>query len=232
VVQELPNGKAPGPYGFTMEFFKSCWEVVKHDVYGVAEDSKCLTSILKALNATMITLIPKENEARTPDRYRPIALRNVVYKIISKVIANRLKPLLPSLISEEQTGFVEGWQILDNINHAHELIHTLKTQRRGGMIIQLDLAKDYEKINWHHMVKTLEAFGFAQHWINWIVNLVSTTSCSLLINGAPAKPLWPSRRIRQVDPISPFLFILMMEGLSRSIKSTTAEGERTRIKPF
>jgi len=74
----------------------------------------------------MITLIPKENEARTPDRYRPIALRNVVYKIISKVIANRLKPLLPTLISQEQAGFMEGRQIMDNIIHAHELIHTLK----------------------------------------------------------------------------------------------------------
>jgi hypothetical protein len=160
VVQEMPNGKAPGPDGFTVEFFKACWEVVKHDVYGVVEDSRRSTSILKALNATMITLIPKENEARTPDRYRPIALCNVVYKIISKVIANRLKPLLPTLISQEQAGFVEGRQILDNIIHAHELIHTLKIQRRGGMIIQLDLAKAYDKISWHYMVKTLEAFGF------------------------------------------------------------------------
>jgi hypothetical protein len=104
----MPNGKAPGPDGFTVEFFKACWEVVKHDVYRVVEDSRRSTSILKALNATMITLIPKENEARTPDQYRPIALCNVVYKIISKVIANRLKPLLPTLISQEQAGFVEG----------------------------------------------------------------------------------------------------------------------------
>jgi hypothetical protein len=100
------------------------------------------------------------------------------------------------------------------------------------MIIQLDLAKAYDKINWHYSVKTLEAFGFAQHWINWIVSLVSMTSYSLLINGAPAQPLWPSRGIRQGDPLSPFLFILMMEGLSRIIKSAIAAGEITGIKPF
>ena len=111
----------------------------------------------------MITLIQKENETRTPNLYRPIALCNVVYKIISKVIANRLKPLVPTLISQEQVGFVEGRQIMDNIIHAHELIHTLKIQRRGGIIIQLDLAKYYDKISWHYMVKTLEAFGFTQH---------------------------------------------------------------------
>jgi hypothetical protein len=85
-------------------------------------------------------------------------------------------------------GFVEGRQIVDNIIHAHELIHTLKIQRRGGMIIQLDLAKAYEKISWHYMVNTLEAFEFAQNWINWIVSLVSMTSYSLLINGAPTNP--------------------------------------------
>ena len=101
--------------------------MVKHEIYGVVEDSKCLDSILKALNSTMITLIPKENEARTPDHYRSIALCNVVYKIISKVIANRLKPLLATLISKEQASFMEGRQILDNIIEAHEIIHTVKS---------------------------------------------------------------------------------------------------------
>jgi hypothetical protein len=139
----MPNGKSPGPDGFIVEFFKDCWEVVKHDVYRVVEDSKRSTSIIKVLDAIMITLIPKENEAKTPNRYRAIALCNVVYNIISKGIANRLKPLLPILISQEQVGFMEGRQIMDNIIHAHELIRTLKIQRREGMIIQLDLAKSY-----------------------------------------------------------------------------------------
>ena len=88
-----------------------------------------------------------------------------MYKIISKVIANIMKPLLPTLVSQEQARFVEGRQILDNIIQAHELIHTLKLQKRGGMIIQLDLVKAYDKISWHYMVKTLEAFIFTQHLI-------------------------------------------------------------------
>jgi hypothetical protein len=100
-LQEMPNGKSQGPDGFTMEFFKSCWEFIKHEVYRVVEDTRRSYSILKALNATMITLIPKENEAKTPDHYRPIALCNVVYKIISKVIENILKPLLSTLVSQE-----------------------------------------------------------------------------------------------------------------------------------
>jgi hypothetical protein len=99
----MPNGKALGPDGFTVDFFKACWDVVKYDIYGIVEDSSHSASILKALNSTLITLIPKENEVRTPDKFRPITLCNVVYKIISKVIANRLKPLLPIMISKEQS---------------------------------------------------------------------------------------------------------------------------------
>jgi len=147
VLPEMPNGKALGPDGFTVEFFKSCWEFVKHDIYRVVEDSRWSTSILKVLNATMITLIPKENESKTPDQYIPIALCDVIYKIISKVIANRLKPLLPTLVSQEQAGFVEGRKIMENIIHAYDLIHTLKLQKRGGMIIQLYLVKAYDKIS-------------------------------------------------------------------------------------
>jgi hypothetical protein len=156
----------------------------------------------------------------------------VVYKIISKVIKNILKSLLATLVSQEHAGLVEGRQIMENIIHAHELIHTLKLQKRGGMIIQLDLAKAYEKISWHYIIRTLEAFNFTQHWISWIVIPVSTTSYSLLVNVAPAKPFWPTRGIKQGDPLSPFLFILMMEGLNRSIKSATTTGEINGIKPF
>jgi hypothetical protein len=224
VIQEMPNGKAPGPDGFTADFFKACWDVVKYDIYGIVEDSRCSASILKALNSTLITLIPKENEARTPDRFRPITLCNVVYKIISKVIANRLKPLLPILISKEQSGFVEGRKIMDNIILAHEIIHTLKSRKKSGMIIQLDFAKAYDKLSWNYMEKALEAFGFDKHWIKWVMTLVSTTSFSLLVNGAPTKPFYPSRGLRQGDPLSPFMFIIMMEGLSRTIKDAMEEG--------
>jgi len=83
----------------------------------------------------------------TPNIFRPIALCNVVYKIISKVIANRFKPLLPTLISEEQTGFVEGRQILNNIIQAHEVVHSLKSNKQVGMIMQLDLVKAYDKLS-------------------------------------------------------------------------------------
>lgn len=126
----------------------------------IVEDSKRNKTILKALNTSFISLIPKLDLAQTPDRFRPIALCNVTYKIISKVVANRLKPLLPSLIFVEQFGYVEGRQILDNIIQAHEVVHSLSSNRKAGMIMQLDIAKAYDKLNWTYIRKVLIAFGF------------------------------------------------------------------------
>lgn len=91
-IKEMPNGKAPGLDGFTINFYKACWELVKIEVWEAVEDSRCSSSILKSLNSTFLALIPKEEEANTPSKFRPIALCNVLYKIISKVIANRMKP--------------------------------------------------------------------------------------------------------------------------------------------
>eukprot|EP00253_Pinus_taeda_P009093 PITA_09093 len=122
-------------------------EEFSEDILEVVEDSRQHKKALKALNVTFIALIPKKENVITPDGFRPIALCNVVYKIISKVIANRLKPLLPSLITEEQTDYVEGRHILNNIIQAHEVVHSLKSNKQARMIIQLDLLKAYDKLN-------------------------------------------------------------------------------------
>lgn len=190
-----------------MEF----WEVV--------EDSRQYSSILKSLNSTFITLIPKEEEANTPSKFRPIALCNFLYKIISKVIANRLKPILPCIISEEQSGYVEGRRIMDNILLSEEMIHTHQSRKKVGMLMQLDLSKAYDKVSWSYLEAILEALGFAKRWIKWILALIKSTRFSILVNRAPTAQFAPTRGIRQGDPLSPFLFVILMEGLSQIIKS-------------
>lgn len=185
-MKNMPNDKAPGHDGFTINFYKACWEIVKTEVWEVVADSQRSASILKSLNSTFLALIPKEEEADTPTKFWPIALCNVIYKIISKVIANRLKPILPSLISEEESEYVEGRQILDNILLAQEMIHTLQSRKIAGMMMQLDLSKVYDKVNWNYLEAILKAFGFANQWIKWILALIKSTKFSILVNGAPA----------------------------------------------
>eukprot|EP00253_Pinus_taeda_P011657 PITA_11657 len=163
--------------------------------------------------------------AHTPDKYRLIALCNVVYKIISKVVANRLKPFLPVLVSGEKSGYVEGRQILDNIIQAQEVVHSLTSKKQVGMIMQLDIAKAYDKVNWVYLRKMLIAFRFDHSWVRWVMALVTSSSFSILVNGTPSGIFSPSRGLRQGDPLSPFLFIIMMEGLGRAIKQVKYSGK-------
>eukprot|EP00253_Pinus_taeda_P008198 PITA_08198 len=166
---------------------------VSEDILNVVEDSRMNRTILKVLNTSFISLIPKQDNAQTLDRFRPIAICNVVYKIISKVVANRLKPLLPTLVSVEQSGYVEGRQILNNIIQAHEVVHSLTSNSKAGMIMQLDLAKAYDKLNWTYIKKVLIAFGFDHNCVRWVMALVTSSSFSILVNGSPSETFIPSR---------------------------------------
>lgn len=148
-VKSMPSIKAPGPDGFTIDFFQHCWVTIKEEVCLLVENSRKVGRILPALNATFLSLIPKEANVVSANNFRPISLCNVIYKIITKIIATRLKPLLPSFISEERIGYVEGRQILDDIIHAHEIIHSLKLTKFPGMILKLDFSKAFDKLNWN-----------------------------------------------------------------------------------
>lgn len=124
------------------------------------------------------------------------------------------------LISQEQSGYVEGRQIMDGIILSHEIIHTLKHSNQAGMLLKLDLSKAFDKLSWTYIQQMLIAFGFGSTWIRWIMSLISSTCFSILVNGIPSRPFSPSRGIRQGDPLSPFLFVLMAEGLGRHIKKS------------
>eukprot|EP00253_Pinus_taeda_P006621 PITA_06621 len=149
-MSQLKEGKAPGPDGFTTTFFHTFRELIKLEVWQVVEEPRALHWLLHSLNSAFIALIPKEEESSTPDKFRPIALCNVIYKVISKVIANRLKPLLPLLISPEQSGYVEGRQILDGLILSHEIIHSLKHSKQAEIPLIDDLERELHKRGIRH----------------------------------------------------------------------------------
>ena len=178
----MKKGKAPGPDGFPIEFFQEFWEIIKFDLLEVVQESYQNKQMLKSLNATFLALIPKVDGANSLDQFRPIALCNVTYKIITKLIAERLKPFLATLISEEQGGFVGGRQILDGVVIASEAIHSMATSKEKAMFIKLDLAKAYDRVSWEFLGHVLHAFGFDMEWVDWILSCVTSPSFSVLIN--------------------------------------------------
>lgn len=138
-LNQLPSGKAPGLDGFPMNFFNKCWHILGQDLVDALECSRRLGRILKEVNNTLISLIPKKENALNLGDFRPISLCNTVYKILSKVMMNRMKPLMESTISEKQIGFVAGRSILDGAIIGQEEIQTLQSTKRPGMMIKVDI---------------------------------------------------------------------------------------------
>eukprot|EP00253_Pinus_taeda_P009202 PITA_09202 len=217
-VKAMKKGTAPGPDGFTVDFFQAGWHFLRKEILELVEECRMNQKVWPAINSTFYALIPKGDNLEDANGFRPIALCNVIYKIITSMMARRLKPLLDKLISAEQTGFVEGRQILDGLVVTQEVIHSLKVKKQKGMMIKLDLSKAYDRLSWNYLGKVLESFGFSRRWIDWIHSLISSPNFSILVNGTPSKTFTASRGIRQGDPLSPFLFILAAEGLGRFIK--------------
>ncbi|PKI46656.1 hypothetical protein CRG98_032998 [Punica granatum] len=186
-LNSIPSLKAPGPDEIPSLFYKHYGETVKPLLFAATKSFFTSGFILKEWNNTFICLIPKRQGASNFKDFRPISLCNVCYKVISKIIANRLKPLLDRIISPNQTAFIEGRWINENGLLAQEILHTMrKTKARRGWIgLKIDFTKAFDKLEWSFIIKIMEKLGFHSTFVSWIYQCISTSTFSILLNGSP-----------------------------------------------
>ncbi|KAL3844844.1 hypothetical protein ACJIZ3_002247 [Penstemon smallii] len=232
VMFSFASNKSPGPDGLPALFYKNFWSITGNALIFAVQHFFRTGFLLKALNHTLVTLIPKQNHPNQVENFRPISLCNVAYKVISKVLANRLKPLLQKFISPNQTAFVEGRNINENSLISQEIMHYLHKRKgkKGYLAIKVDLSKAYDRVEWELLKVILHNLGVCHRFINLIAQCISTCSFSFLINGSPFGFLKPSRGIRQGDPISPYLFIIYTELLSRLLLKEEASNNFRGVK--
>lgn len=172
-----------------------------------------------------LALIPKDPNPLSFDRFRPISLCNVSYKIVTKILANRLKKLLPHVISENQGGFVPKRQITDNVILIQEAIHSSINKKERGMIIKLDMVNAFNRVNHQFLAEDLRKFGISNKFISIIMECISNPWTAPLINGRPSRYFGSSRGLRQGCPLFPFLYIIMAETLSIHLENLRKQKE-------
>lgn len=181
----------------------------------------------EGINRTIVCLLPKIKIPQSMTDLRPISLCNMVVRVLSKVLSNRLKPCLSNIISEKQSAFVEGRLLTDNALIAFELNNYMKRKTQGSNGIaglKIDISKAYDRLEWDFLRNMMHRFGFNEVCINIVMGLVCSVSYGFIHDGDVFGNVMPSRGLRQGDPISPYLYIMCVEGLSAIIRRNEEAG--------
>ncbi|GAU27776.1 hypothetical protein TSUD_215870 [Trifolium subterraneum] len=229
IICNCDGNKSPGPDGFNLNFFKACWSIVRSDVMAYLHEFHENSILPKAITASFLTLVPKKDHPQTLFDYRPICLIGSLYKILSKLLANRLKRVLGKIISHCQSAFLPQRQILDGVVVLNGIIDLAKRRKDECFFFKVDFERAYDTVNWGFLERMMVKMGFTEGWLRWMRACIFEISMSILINGSPTEDFKVGRGLRQGDPLSPFLFLIVVEGLAGMMRRAVEIG---RFKGF
>lgn len=219
--------KSPGPDGLNPGFFQSFWTMVGTDVTWFCQEFWATGVLSEGVNEALVILIPKVKIPQTMSDIRPIFLCNVLVSILSKVLANRLKSRLASIVSDKQSAFIEGRLLSNNAMIAYEINHFMrrKTQGHTGIAgLKIDTSKAYDRLEWGFIRNMMEKFGFNGIWIDRIMQFITSVTYTFIHNGEEFGKVQPQRGLCQGDPIFPYFYIMCAEGLSAIIRRIEEAG--------
>ena len=235
--------KAIGLDGYHVIFFQNNWHILGSSIIQAIQEIFETTTILEDWSATNLVLIPKINHLDMITQFRPVSICNTLYKLVSHIILQRLKPYIVDIINPCQVGFVPSCRMSDNIIIVQEIICMMvkKSGPKGHMALKLDLEKAYDHLEWLFIQETLEFIQIPPKLIQLIMNMISSTHFNIMWNGTPLSTIIPSRGVRQGDPLYLYLFILCLERLSilleeavrdRAIHLVTFRGVKLKFPIF
>ena len=218
----IDDDKAPGPDGFSSCFFKKAWNVIGGDFCAAVRDFFVSGALLKQINHSIITLIPKSANTTSASDFRPISCCNVIYKVIAKILAMRLSHALVPIISPLQNAFLGGRLMADNIHLVQELLRNYERKRASPRcLMKIDFRKAFDSVQWPFLRHLLLLLGFPNRFVHLVMQCVETVSYLVVVNGNIYGFFPGMNGIRQGDPLSPYLFIVCMEYLSRMLQIAT-----------
>jgi hypothetical protein len=224
-IKALNNEKAPGPDGFSVEFYKANIGWICNDLFDLYSEAFTNGTLGQDINRGIIKLLPKEGDKTFIRNWRPITLLNVSYKILAKVMALRLVNLLPKFVNSTQTGFIKGRYILENLITSWEAMDWSRYSHQNSAMLLLDFEKAYDRVEWKFILMMLEAFGFPPFFRNIVAMLLKDASAQVEVNGMLSAPFSLGRSIRQGCPLAPALFVIASEALYYILRDNSLSQE-------